>query len=629
MRHARILRPRRRTPKILAAVFAATLAVAVFAPFVLEHAALAQSTSPASAKPLTDAEVMQRLGDFDAWIAQQLKDWNGVGLAVGIVSGDKLVFAKGYGFRDYGAKLPMTPDSLAQIASNSKLFTAVAAGMLVDQGKLTWDKPIRQSVQQIQFNTNELNDNVTLRDMLSHRTGVTRHDLIWFKSDFTRPELFEKLKYLEPEQPLRQEFLYNNLMFTAVGYVIELKSGQPWEQFVRTNIFQPLDMNSTVFTLADAVKHPEYVVPYTERRDTFEIYKLPFHEDAVGIAPAGGIVSNINDLSHWLIALMNNGMYSGKQVLPADVLKETLHPAIALPNSGGEAKGYWENLNPAYGMGRMTSSYRGHLYTFHGGDLPGLHSQVSFMPNDHIGVIVLNVGDHTAPLRDIVNFNVYERLLGMDQTPWSQRQLPDRLTMKKVEQEARAKSGEAQVPNTHPSHPLADYAAEYENPAYGIIKISQKGDALQFDFHQFSFPLTHFHYDRFDTPDDEEFGKFSLNFRTNPAGDIDTIAISLDEGEQIFTRKPPTIDDATGQKLAGTYLTPTKSKFEITYTPGAGLALKFPGGPPQPLFAVKGLTFRTARYADDTFTFVLENGVVTGVKERDPSGEMTFPRAPQ
>jgi len=227
----------------------------------------------------------------------------------------------------------MTPDSLAQIASNSKLFTAVAAGMLVDQGKLTWDKPIRQSVQQIQFNTNELNDNVTLRDMLSHRTGVTRHDLIWFKSDFTRPELFEKLKYLEPEQPLRQEFLYNNLMFTAVGYVIELKSGQPWEQFVRTNIFQPLDMNSTVFTLADAVKHPEYVVPYTERRDTFEIYKLPFHEDAVGIAPAGGIVSNINDLSHWLIALMNNGMYSGKQVLPADVLKETLHPAIALPNS--------------------------------------------------------------------------------------------------------------------------------------------------------------------------------------------------------------------------------------------------------------------------------------------------------
>ena len=157
-----------------------------------------------------------------------------------------------------------------------------------------------------------------------HRTGVTRHDLIWFKSDFTRPELFDKIRFLEPEQPLRTTFLYNNLMFTAAGYVVELKSGMPWEQFVRTNIFQPLDMKSTTFTLADAMKSPEYAVPYTERRDTFEIYKLPFHEDAVGIAPAGGIVSNINDLSHWLIALMNTGMYNGKQVIPADVLHEKI-----------------------------------------------------------------------------------------------------------------------------------------------------------------------------------------------------------------------------------------------------------------------------------------------------------------
>jgi CubicO group peptidase (beta-lactamase class C family) len=612
----------------LAAIFTAALAVMVLTPFALERAALAQTASPANAKPLTEAEVQQRLGDFDAWIAQQLKDWNGVGLAVGIVSGDKLVYAKGYGYRDYGAKLPMTPDTLCQIASNSKLFTAVAAGMLVDQGKLTWDKPIRQSVQQIQFNTNELNDNVTLRDMLSHRTGVTRHDLIWFKSDFTRPELFEKLKYLEPEQPLRQDFLYNNLMFTAVGYVVELKSGQPWEQFVRTNIFGPLDMKSTVFTLADAMKHPEYAVPYTERRDTFEIYKLPYHEDAVGIAPAGGIVSNINDLSHWLIALMNGGMYNGKQVIPVDVLRETIQPAIALPNAGGEAKGYWENLNGAYGMGRMTSAHRGHLYTFHGGDLPGLHSQVSFMPNDHIGVIVLEVGDHTQPLRDIANFNIYERLLGMDQTPWSQRDLQDRLIMKKAATEARTKAADTRVANTHPSHPLADYVAEYENPAYGIMKIEQKGDALQFNFHQFSFPLEHIHYDRFDTPDDEEFGRFSLNFRTSSAGDIDTIAISLDEGEQLFTRKPPTLDDATGKKLAGTYLTPDKAKFQITYTPGQGLALLFPGGAPQALIPVKGLTFHVARYTDDLFTFVLENDKVTAVKERDPSGELTYPRQP-
>ena len=154
---------------------------------------------------------------------QVLKDWNTPGIGVGIVVNDKLAFAKGYGYRDYEKKLPFTPTTLCQIASNSKLFTTVAAGMLVEEGKLTWDKPVRESVPAIQFYNDQLNNNVTLRDMLSHRTGVTRHDLIWFKSPFTRKELFEKLKYLEPQQPMRETFLYNNLMFSAAGYIIEFE----------------------------------------------------------------------------------------------------------------------------------------------------------------------------------------------------------------------------------------------------------------------------------------------------------------------------------------------------------------------------------------------------------------------
>src|ERR1700720_75380 len=189
-----------------------------------------------------EADVTKKLGDFDSYMAQILKDWNTPGIGVGIVVNDKLVFAKGYGYRDYEKKLPFTPTTLCQIASNSKLFTAVAAGMLVEEGKLTWDKPVRESVPTIQFYNDQLNDNVTLRDMLSHRTGVTRHDSIWFKSDFKRKELFEKLKYLEPQQPMRETFLYKNLMFSAAGYIIELKSGKTWEQFVRERIFEPLNM---------------------------------------------------------------------------------------------------------------------------------------------------------------------------------------------------------------------------------------------------------------------------------------------------------------------------------------------------------------------------------------------------
>jgi len=571
-------------------------------------------------------DITGKLSGFDSYMEQVLKDWNTPGIGVGIVVNDKLVFAKGYGYRDYEKKLPFTPATLCQIASNSKLFTAVAAGMLVEEGKLTWDKPVRESVPTIQFYNDQLNNNVTLRDMLSHRTGVTRHDSIWFKSPFTRKELFEKLKFLEPQEPLRETFLYNNLMYAATGNIVELKSGKPWEQFVRERILAPLDMKTTTYSISEMTQHPDHGVPYKEKRDSFELYKIPYYEDTEGIAPAGAVISNIDEISHWLIALMNEGKYNGKQVLPANVLKATLQPAIGLPNTLGESQGFWELLNPAYGMGRETAAYRGHLMTFHGGDLPGFHSQVSFMPNDKIGVIVLVISDHSAPLYNIVSYNVYERLLGMDQTPWSQRRLQQRLAGKKAGTEARAKAGADRVSNTKPSHALADYAGEYENPAYGILKIGLKTEALQFGFHAFDFPMSHFHYDRFDTPDDEQYGRFSVNFRTNPQGDIDSAVISLDEGEVIFTRKPETLEPALLEKLAGDYLTPTKVKFQVLYQPGTGLSLSFPGGPPIKLIPIKGLKFRTPQFADDIYEFVMENGKVTALKERDPSGEFTFTR---
>jgi CubicO group peptidase (beta-lactamase class C family) len=481
-------------------------------------------------------------------------------------------------------------------------------------------------VPTIQFYNDQLNSNVTLRDMLSHRTGVTRHDLIWFKSPFTRKELFEKLKYLEPQEPMRTAFLYNNLMFSAVGEIIELKSGMRWEQFVRERILAPLDMGSTTYTISDMQKHPDHGVPYREKRDSFELYKIPYYEDTEGVAPAGAIISNINELSHWLIALMNEGKYNGKQVLPPNVLKATLQPAIGLPNSLGESRGYWEILNPDYGMGRSIASYRGHLLTYHGGDLPGFHSQISFMPNDKIGVIVAVISDHSAPLYNVVSFNVYERLLGMDQTPWSQRQLQVRLANKKAGTQARAKAGEDRVPNTKPSHPLASYAGEFENPAYGILKIGLKGDQLEFGFHEFQFPLSHFHFDRFDTPDDEQYGRFSVNFGTNPQGDIATAMMSLDEAEVVFTRKPEALDPKLVEKLAGVYLTPAKVKFQVVYQPGTGLSLVFPGGPPRKLIQVKGLQFRTPQFADTIYEFVVEDGQVKALKERDPSGEFTYPR---
>jgi CubicO group peptidase (beta-lactamase class C family) len=587
---------------------------------------LATLSAPGLLAQSPGTDVVKKLGDFDAYMAKILKDWNAPGIGVGIVVGDKLVFAKGYGFRDYGKKLPYTPTTLHQIASNTKLFTAVAAGMLVDEGKLTWDKPVRESVPTITFYNDLLNDTVTLRDMLSHRTGITRHDTIWYKSDFTRKELFDRTKYLEPSAPLRQTFLYNNLMYAAVGYMIELQSGKRWEDFLRERIFGPLKMANTTFSVAEMVKRPEPGVPFTEKRDTFELYQIPYYEDIDGVAPCGAIISSVEDMSHWLIALMNRGQFEGRQVIPADVIKATLEPAIALPNTAAETRGFWEVLNGVYGMGRWTASYRGHLVAYHGGDLPGFHSQVSYLPKEGIGVIVFVIGDHCAGLYNIVSYNVYERLLGLDQTPWSARQLEVRLKAKKAGTESRAKAGGERVPNTKPSHALADYAGEYENPAYGLLKVNMKDGGLWLDFHKIVLPLSHFHYDRFDTPDDEQNGKTSLNFQTNPQGDVDKVTSSLDEAEVVFTRKPATLDAATLQKLAGTYETPVGVKFEVVLKEDGGLYLRFAGQSDEKLIPYKGLKFRIKDFSDVVFEFTVENGAVKSLKQVDPAGETVFPR---
>jgi CubicO group peptidase (beta-lactamase class C family) len=571
-----------------------------------------------------DKEVAKKLQGFDAYMTKVLKDWNCPGIGVGIVVGDKLVFVRGYGYRDYEKKLPFTPTTLFQIASNTKLFTAVAAGLLVEEGKLTWDKPVRDSVAAIQFYNDELNNTVTLRDMLAHRTGVTRHDTIWYKSDFTRKELFERLKYLEPREPMRQTFLYNNMMYAAAGYLIELQTGKTWEAFVRDRIFKPLDMNATMYTVEEMLKQDDRGVPFTEKRDTTEIFRIPYYEDIAGVAPAGAIISNIQDMSHWLTTLMNDGKYGGKQVLPSNVLKATLEPAISLPNTLAETRGFWELLNSAYGMGRETGSYRGHLLVYHGGDLDGLHSQVSFMPRERIGVIVFVIGNHCAILYNTVSYNVYERLLDMDQTPWSDRWLALRKKGKQAGTEARAKAGAERVLDTKPSHALADYVGEYEHPAYGVLNIRMKEGQLQFDFHKIQLLLTHFHYERFDTPNDELYGKWSVNFSTNPQGDIDKAIMSLDEAEAIFTRKPETLELNLLEKLAGTYETATGFKFQVVLKKDGNIYLVAPGQPEDKLVPYKGLKFRIQQFSDIVFEFVIENGQVKGLKQISPSGEYVY-----
>ena len=567
----------------------------------------------------------ESLTGFDKYIEQVMTDWNSPGIAVGIIIKDKLEYWKGFGYRDLDNKLPVTSKTLFPIASNTKLFTAVAMGMLVEEGKLDWDKPISGFIPQIKFYNQELYNTVTLRDMLAHRTGISRHDLIWYKSDFSRKELFDRLIYLEPAQPIRQSSLYNNLMYSAAGYCLEIITGKTWEDFVEENIFNPLDMNGTLFTIEDMEIQDDFAYPYYEERETEELIKRPFYREFKGVGPCGSIISNIEDMSRWVITIMDQGDYKGKNVISSDILKETLQPAIAYPNTELETRGYDEILNSVYGMGRSFAAYKGHYFTRHGGSIGGFYSLVSMMPYDSIGVIVFVNGAHNGSLPSTISYNIYDRLLGLEQTDFNGRRLQNRKEGKEAGKKAREKAGSDKIANTKPSHPLEDYQGKYEDPAYGILNIRRKGQELEFDFHNIVLPLEHFHYERFDTPDDQIYGKFSVNFSVNPKGDIHTAMVSLDESEVSFIKKPDEslsdpkilIKYAGNYELAGTIIEIVLKEEEI-------LIAKIPGQPAYTLVPYKLHEFIFKKFSDSTIKFVLDGDEVKMMQSISPGGTYEY-----
>jgi hypothetical protein len=293
-----------------------------------------------------------------------------------------------------------------------------------------------------------------------------------------------------------------------------------------------------------------------------------------------------------------------------------------------ETRGWGELLNPVYGTGRWTASYRGHLIRYHGGDINGFHSQVAMLPNERYGVVVLVIGDHAAPLYNVVTYHVFERLLGLSATPWSQRLLDIRLKGKAAGREARAKAGAERVADTRPAHPLEAYVGEYEHPAYGVLGIEPAEGGLRFSFHKIRLPLSHFHYERYDTPDDEQDGKWSVNFVTGPQGEVDRAVMSLDQAEATFTRRAVAELAAreTLARYAGTYETPTGARFQVVLREDGTLGVAFPGAPFQRLQPWKARTFRVPEFADVVVEFVVEGDRVVAMKQISPSGQYTFPR---
>jgi CubicO group peptidase (beta-lactamase class C family) len=473
-----------------------------------------------------------RLNGFDGFVEQVMKDWHVPGLAVAIVKDGKVVYAKGYGYRDLKKEIKVTPDTLFAIGSCSKAFTATAMAILADEGKLDWDKPVRDYLPDFRLHDAYATAHLRPRDLVTHQSGLPRHDLVWYGSPLSRRELFELLRHLEPSKPLHAKYQYNNLMFMTAGVLIERLSGNTWEEFVRRRILDPLDMKTSNFSVTDSQKMPDFSLPYQEKRG--EVKEIPFRNiDAIG--PAGSINSSVSEMTRWLLVQLGKGKFEGRQIISEKGLGEVHTPQIV---AGGDLK-YDESFYASYGMGWGVTSYRGHPMLSHGGGIDGFTSAVRFLPKAQLGVVVLT--NSSSPASGLIASNAIDRMLGLSEAPWAQRAKDDAAKAREAQAKARAEDEAKRKKDAPPTHALRDYAGRYEHAAYQTLTITQEGEQLKFDLHGLTGGLKHYHYDIFQGAEGANaLEGIKVAFLMNRAGEIDRVAIALEPNvkEIVFTRKP-------------------------------------------------------------------------------------------
>src|SRR5258708_31633255 len=293
----------------------------VFSTFSLPSFARNDSgaASKSAQKKTPTAVKKPALDGFDDFMTQVLQDWKVPGVAVGVVQNGKVILLKGYGYRDVEKQLPVAPNTLFAVGSITKSCTVTLLGMEMDEGKVDWDKPVRNYLPDFRMYDPVLTEQMLVRDLITHRSGLPRHDMVWYSSDFPREDLLRRLQFLEPNKPLRSRFQYNNLMFMTAGYVAGKLNGKSWEESVRERILMPLGMNGTTFSEKDTQNAPDLAQPYQNRNDVkSEVKRMPFYEhspDTCALGPAGEINSSVADMSRYVLFHLNKGKVDGKALL--------------------------------------------------------------------------------------------------------------------------------------------------------------------------------------------------------------------------------------------------------------------------------------------------------------------------
>jgi CubicO group peptidase (beta-lactamase class C family) len=560
---------------------------------------VAQKKAAAAPEQVDPASKLQGLDDL---AAQAMQQWKVPGLALGVVKDGKLIYAKGYGFRDLEHKLPVDTNTLFAIGSISKSFTSLAFAMLNDEGKVDWDKPVRDYLPEFQLYDAVASERATPRDLFSHRTGLPRHDIVWYSSDFSRPDIVSRLKYLKPSKDFRSAYQYNNLTIMTMGYMEGKLTGLGWEDTIRQKIFTPLGMTHSDLSVGDIEKTDNHALPYVLKKEV--VTQVPFHNiDAIG--PAGSINSSVADMSHYLMFQLGDGKYEGKQLVSESNLRlmhsaqtaiPALPPTFSFPELG----------RASYGLTWVVTAYRGHNLVWHNGGIDGFYALLSLLPDDHMGVVILtNMPGQPSP--EILAYNVYDRLLGLDPVPWLTRFKDREAKQKKQEEESKKTKTSDKKAGTHPSHDLKDYAGNYESPGYGVIKVGQKGDAFELILNKLGpYPLVHYHYDVFQIPEDSDgpaAGQL-FQFLMDKKGDIHSISAALEPAlpeDIVFTRAADKISADILPTLAGEYV--LQGMTVTVALTGDTLRLTVPGQPQNELVPTSGMTFDIKEMAGSSVEF--------------------------
>jgi CubicO group peptidase (beta-lactamase class C family) len=535
---------------------------------------------------------MNRFENYHQYIQDAMKSWDCPGTAIAVIRGEQVIHLGVHGWRDVENSLPMTEGTRFAMASCTKSFTAMSAALLVDEGRLEWDKPVREYMPEFILDDPYVTQHVTVRDMLSHRTGLPRHDFSAWRLDLPRAEFIQRMRHFKFNLSFREKFQYNNLMYYAAGHLVEKIAGKKWEDFVQERIFDPLGMKASNFK-------PE---PPEESQDTAKGYRVDRNTDgsAKGLTcmpfglhtelspgAAGALFSTLADLIQWLKIHVNGGRVGDLQLVSPDNLKQMHLPQTIIPG-GGINEVLMGNTIFAYGMGWFIEPYRGYTVISHGGNVEGHSLVIGFVPQEKVGIVALtNIAE--LPLRDVLLYESIDRALDLPDRDWNRKFHATFDPLILGQAQAKRTAQEERIPDAPPTHSLDTFVGTYASEGYPDFAVRLDGNNLQactLGSLGWSM-LRHYHYDVFEwyLADFDYWVK--VRFLVNDNGEIDSVSVPIEEALEnlIFIRKPPELDEAILSALVGEYLTPVEGlAFTITTHTGKVFAAQT-GQPPEEIKA--------------------------------------------